>query len=202
MRRLGCPESFDADLARLTLHAAQRMVDSGQAIASVPAWTTQAFRRRALDLLKAPAHRARDPLNGGDLDGAGLVAPTDEIDEVLARIELDDIRRRVGARPGADHSADHGWVMSAALSFLAIAVEGCAAGPRCPAPLGGAGEFEAAHWAALHYAGAAGCFATPGSPDTPAIRQRRKRRIDTVRAALADAYTATHPTESGGSGDA
>ena len=91
--------------------------------------------------------------------------------------------------------------MSASLSFLSVAIDGCAPGRCCPAPIGGADEFDAAHWAALFYAGETACFAAGGTADTATIRQRRKRRIDTVRAMLADAYAATHGDDASEAGD-
>jgi len=186
LRRCGLPDSYDADLAEMTEHAAQRMADRGQPIHSIPAWTTHTFRRRAMDLLKSPAHRRRKPLDELSADSTH-VDTADSIADLLAALQLSEIRRHVGH---ADRHP-HGWPVSAALSFLSVAIDGCAPGRCCPAPIGGADEYDAAHWAALFYAGETGCFAANGTPDTATIRQRRKRRIDTVRAVLADAYTAT-----------
>lgn len=201
LRRCGLPDSYDADLAEMTEHAARRMADRGQRIESIPAWTTQTFRRRALDLLKSPAHLRRDPMDdsvseAGPADGR-LLDGGDAIADLLAAMQLADIRRHVGR---ADHHR-HGWPVSASLSFLSVAIDGCAPGRGCPAPIGGADEFDAAHWAALFYAGETACFAAAGTADTATIRQRRKRRIDTVRAMLADAYAATHGDDASEAGD-
>jgi hypothetical protein len=194
MRRCGCPASFDSDLARMTMNSAQRMVDSGQAIESVPAWATLAFRRRAMDLMKAPAYRWREPLDEDDVAVTHAGVNGDQMAEVLARLELADIRRQVGHADGHRHP----WPLSASLSFLSIAVEGCVPGRQCPAPIGGADEYDAAHWAALFYAGSSECFAPRGEADNATIRQRRKRRIDAVRAVLADAYAATQGEDDDG----
>ena len=186
VRRCGLPESYDADLAELTEHAAQRMADRGQPIHSIPAWTTQTFRRRAMDLLKSPAHRRREPLDDSAADGTP-VDGSDSIADLLAALQLADIRRHIG-RVDRHPQA---WPVSASLSFLSVAIDGCAPGRCCPTPIGGADQYDAAHWAALFYAGETACFAANGAADTATIRQRRKRRIDAVRLVLADAYTAT-----------
>jgi hypothetical protein len=186
LRRCGLPESYDADLAEMTEHAARRMADRGQPIHSIPAWTTQTFRRRAMDLLKSPAHGRREQLDDSIADNRP-VDDSDSIADLLAAMQLADIRRYVGRvdrHPPA-------WSASASLSFLSVAIDGCAPGRCCPAPIGGADEYDAAHWAALFYAGQAACFAADGAADTASIRQRRKRRIDAVRSVLADAYRAT-----------
>jgi len=186
LRRCGLPDSYDADLAEMTEHAAQRMADRGQPIHSIPAWTTQTVRRRAMDLLKSPAHRRRDPLDESVADST-LVDSSDSIADLLAALQLADIRRHIGRVDRHPFA----WPVSASLSFLSVAIDGCAPGRCCPAPIGGADEYDAAHWAALFYAGETACFAANGGADTATIRQRRKRRIDAVRAVLADAYTAT-----------
>lgn len=187
LRRCGLPDSYDADLAEMTEHAARRVADRGEPIHSIPAWTTQTFRRRAMDLLKSPAHRRRDPLDESASEGV-LVDGFDAIADLLASLQLADLRRHIGR---ADRHPQ-AWPVSASLSFLSVAIDGCAPGRDCPAPIGGADEYDAAHWAALFYAGETACFAANGAADTATIRQRRKRRIDTVRAVLAAAYTATH----------
>ena len=194
LRRCGLPESYDADLAAMIEHAARRMADRGQSIESIPAWTTHTCRRRAMDLLKSPAHQRRDPLDDS-INESGLADGSDPIADLLAAMHLAGIRRHVGRVDRHPHV----WPVSASLSFLSVAIDGCAPGRGCPAPIGGADEFDAAHWAALFYAGETACFATTGTADTATIRQRRKRRIDTVRAVLADAYEATQAD--GGSAD-
>lgn len=194
LRRFGLQGSFDSDLVKMVIHAADLMVDKGQSIESIPAWTKSALRLRAMDLLRSPgSQRAYHGIDDDSTTGRSLTQPRgsvehNDIAQLLTGMAVADIRRHVGAQWGTTQS----WRISASLTYLSISVDGCAAGTACPAPVGGAGELDAAHWAGLHYAGQHECFAAHGQPDSNTIRQRRKRKIDDVRSLLQESYRATH----------
>lgn len=191
--QLRLPAAFDADLVAMAIHAADRMVQRGDAIESVPAWTKRTLRLRAIDLMKSP--RGRPALERPEDVDSQTVATTDaaETSELLAAMDLAALRREIATR-WDDRSA---WTRSASLTYLSVAIDGCAPGVSCPAPIGGADEFDAAHWAGLHYADQRQCFAPFGKPDDNTIRQRRKRRIDDVRRVLIGAYHRTQGDDPG-----
>jgi hypothetical protein len=173
MRRCGLPSAFDADLARLVLHAARRATD----VESVPAWTSHVLRRRALDLVRSPSVQRRDDAgeNAAALDDASF-------DAVLTELEVGALRAALfegSARPA---------VVSAALTYLGVTMDELVPGRDVPWPGGSSDALDGAHWAGLHYSGHGDCFATP---DTAAVRQRRSRRIAEVKAALVAGYEIT-----------
>jgi len=187
LEQLRLPASFDTDLVGMVVHAADRMVARGDAIESIPGWTKRTLRLRAIDLMKSPRGRPAlvrpedvDSPSVTYTDGSGTA-------ELLAAMDLDEIRRLIGRMSG-DTGA---WSRSASLTYLSVALDGCFPGVSCPAPIGGADEFDAAHWAGLHYADQRQCFAPFGESDDNTIRQRRKRRIDDVRKVLVEAYRST-----------
>ncbi|MEO6125238.1 MAG: hypothetical protein ABIR32_16150 [Ilumatobacteraceae bacterium] len=193
LEKLRLPVAFDTDLVGMVIHAADRMVQRGDVIESVPAWTRRTLRLRAIDLMKSPRGRPAF-IQPEDVDSpAGAGTDAADAAELVAAMDLAEIRREIAGR-WDDRS---GWTRSASLTYLSVAIDGCAPGVSCPAPIGGADEFDAAHWAGLHYADQRQCFAPFGERDDNTIRQRRKRRIDDVRKILVDAYVRTQADGSG-----
>ncbi len=186
LRRFRLPEAFDTDLIDKTIHAAELMDERGDRIDNVAAWTRHTLGLRARDLLRSPGSRRAAAAATHD-DGADLVAAlpdrSDELGRLAVELDVGELRRQLGSRWGEGHP----WRVSASLTYLSVAVDGGSAPPRCPRPTGGADEFDAAHWAGLFYAGVRDVFPF-GGEDTPAVRQRRKRRIDQVRAAIIESH--------------
>jgi hypothetical protein len=187
LRRFRLPQSFDTDLVGMVLHAADLMTARGQRIDVIEAWARRTLRLRAMDLVRSP--RAAGRTIDVDLDGDGpdTLPPVPEgVDEVLGTVALGGIRRSLQRRLAAAAA----WPVSASLTYLCVAIDGGAPGTDCPQPQAGADDLDGAHWAGLHYAGAVDCFAPAGEADSPAMRQRRKRRIDQVRAVLIESFDA------------
>lgn len=186
LRRYRLPEAFDSDLIDKAIHAAELMQARGEVIELVPAWTRRTLRLRATDLLKSPGSRRATPVGPPDETPdlvAGLPDPGDDFARVAVEFDVVEIRRHLGGRWGETHP----WRVSASLTYLSITMDAGTAGRRCPRPASGADEYDAAHWAGLYYAGLRDVFPGTGE-DTPAMRQRRKRRIDEVRKTLIEAH--------------
>jgi hypothetical protein len=187
LRRFRLPQSFDTDLVGMVLHAADLMTARRERIEVIEAWARRTLRLRAMDLVRSPRAAARTidaDVDGGDVDT--LPPGPEGVDEVLSAVALGGIRRNLQRRLAAAAA----WPVSASLTYLSVAIDGGAPGRGCPQPQAGADDLDGAHWAGLHYAGAVDCFATAGELDSPAMRQRRKRRVDQVRAVLIESYDA------------
>src|SRR6478752_2068807 len=88
------------------------------------------YRLPALDLLKSPgSRRAVVPHDQPDTDlAAGIAESDDPLAELELQMEVDDLRRGLGAR-WADA---HPWRVSGSLTFLSITCDGAVAGESCP----------------------------------------------------------------------
>jgi len=189
LRRYRLPDAFDAELTVAVIHAAELMDARGEAIDNVAAWTQRTLRLRALDLLKSPgSRRAVAPHDQPDTDlAAGIAESDDPLAELELQMEVDDLRRSLGAR-WADA---HPWRVSGSLTFLSITCDGAVAGESCPQPISGATERDAALWASLYYAGERDLFPTGPGSDSAAQRQQRKRRMTHVSSLVGEAYLAS-----------
>jgi hypothetical protein len=179
--RLGLPAHLADDVAQEVLARTVAAAAEGQVPRNPGAWANRLGAFAARDLLRGALRRPRPAgaLQDGD-DQAGLEATADEVEAVAVAAELaSGVRRALAARVGT-----RPWVGAAALTHLAVAVDGAPVGARCPQPAGGAGPQEAAEWAALWYAGRVGCFPEAGERETPAVRKRRSRAVAEVRAML------------------
>lgn len=156
------------------------------------AYARRTLQTATLDLLRGDRRRPVAAWLGLPEDGESggpdpLVALADPGPD-LAALALSPLLEDGCRRALAGLLAPHPWAGAAALVVLTLGCHpGVAPAPGTPAPAGGAGADQALVWAGLHYAGEAACFPGPGGADTPAIRQRRSRRIAAVRALLADA---------------
>ncbi len=162
------PPTFDAYLVEKVSLEAQQFLDGGKAIRSAPAWCTVRLRSRALDLVRSPRGRKRNVTSDDELTVLAGDEGPDHASTIAAELGV------VALRKALLRAAEAPWVVSAALTVVAVTFDEAQPGSGCPTPDGGASAAEAQRWVGLWYAGRHRCFDHGRNPED-AVRQHRSR---------------------------
>jgi len=160
-----------------------------------------AFGRRLLNFAALDLLRGRRPFvaPAASIDDEGFAEPGDPGVDVEASAigggGGDSVREQLRGALLAG-----GRTVAAALTYLAVAVEGARPNVSCPQPGQGAGPVEGAEWVGLWYSGHDDCFTSPVHPDGAALRKRRSRAVQKLRSTLIAAAERAGVAEEGHDG--
>ena len=194
LRRIGFPDpALGADdlLGDVAARVLARLADGGPVDPDrIVGYLRASLRNAALDVVRSARARRVGPLLGPDDEGDGAAHdPPDPRTEVPSDVggRADDVRMHL--LQGA--LADPPWVLSGALTFVALAAEPALLDvARSVQPDGGSPRSRLL-WTALSYSGRRDDLPGLGRPDDPACRKRRSRTMAAIDAVLVRAGAAS-----------